>query len=670
MAIKQLKLIEKLAAKFGFARIQTIAKNWSNDWLKIREYNLLQQGTKVTNPYSQSSDVYKAVKAIADNIGQANLEFYKGEKETTHPDLERLFRAPNPLMSRSQLWEATAMFLSLNGRCFWMFNKSVGELAGTGRKLPAEIWVFNPSYFSAVRDANTGMLIHWLYRGQIVIQPDELLYFRYFNPYDPIDGMSPYAPIAKTVDLDYQSLNYNSKFFMNNAEPGYVLSTDQALTDEQFNRLKTQWDKEHKGLNNAHKIAILEGGLKPASVGTTHKDMEFIEQRKLNREDVLGIWRVPKSMFSITDDLNYATFQGQKKLFWTDTLMPILKYVEEVLNGHFFPKYTPGIEGYFDYSAVASLQEDLNALLDRATKLFAMGVPFNTINERLDLGFDKIIGGDVGYLPYSLMPVTPETLAQQIAPPEPIPAPAPAPDPEKQTKNIVNENLSKRFVMLHDPMEKTYEKILKDYFYRQRGKALASLGKSVKLYTEIVLDWTNENNELIKLSSPVVQQAVRSGADFANALVGGSIDFNLLNPSLSSVIQSRFARIPELNNTIREQLRAELTVSLAGGETTDQIAERIRSVYNLATSRSKVIARTEITGAMNGGTFAAFKSAGITKKMWVTSHDDKVRESHQDIDSETVGIDHIFSNGVDFPGGHGPAEEVINCRCNLRPILD
>lgn len=679
MGIIPQKLFDRIAAKLGYVRGQ---KSWSSDWLAIREFNLSQGGNKIVKPYAEHSDVYKAIRAIGDNVGQAEFKFMKGDNEAAPSALNKLFLTPNPLMSRSQLWEATAIYLSLRGNCFWILNKSRGQISGTS-SLPAEIWVFNPDYFSPRKD-NAGNLLAWSYRNSIEFLPEEIIHFKYFNPYDPIMGLSPLDPISKTVNLDYSSLIYNSKFFENNAEPGYVLSTEKELSEEQFSRLKAQWDSNHKGVDKAHKLAILEGGLKPANIGTTHKDMEFVEQRRLNREDIMGIWRVPKSMFSITDDLNYATFQGQKKLFWTDTIMPMLRYVEETLNAHFFAKISPGITGKFDFSNVISLQEDMNDKLDRATKLFAMGVPFNTINDELGLGFEKIEGGDIGYLPFNLVPAGSDFArsANSAATQEPVkPAPeqpknqdAPSPEvpPVKSTKQIDRQAVSKRFISLQDPLEKRYEAIIKDYFYRQRAKVLALIGaqKSIKIYYNININWQDQNQELIKISNPLFTEASKSGAQFADSLLDGAIDFNLLNPNLTSVVHSRFLSLPEINDTIREELQAQLMEGATAGETTEQIAERIRSVYNFASNRSKIIARTEITGAMNGGTMVAFKQAGVTKKQWTTSHDDIVRESHQAIDGEIVGIDQVFSNGVDYPAGNGPAGEVINCRCNPTPVFD
>ena len=688
MALKP--FFDKIASRLGYL---TKSAAWGTLWLQAREQSL--SNTKVIAPYKQHPDVYKVVKAIADNIGQAEFEFVnKDEKEIESPELSRLFNYVNPLMCRSQLWEATAVFLALKGNAFWTFNNSIGQAAGTSR-LPAEIWVFNPDHFIAVRDG-MGNLLSWKYRGAMTFQPDELIHFKYFNPYDPILGQSPYEAIKMTVDLDYQALIYNNKFFENGAEPGFILSTDNSLSDEQFKRLKAQWDQDHRGVQVAHKMALLEGGLKPVSTGATHRDMQFTDQRRLNREDIMGIWRVPKSMFSITDDLNYATFLGQKKMFWTDTLMPILRYITEKLNSDFFPKFAPGILGKFDFSEVLALQEDIDAKAKTAQTFFAMGVPFNIINKELSLGFDDIPGGDIGYLPFNLQPVD-KINAEPAAGAQPaLPAPKPKPgageseepmeqpedEPKTFHKAVDKDAIWKNFVTRLDPIEKKFETVLKNYFFKQRAKVLAGIEKSVKdgreikIVADIHLNWGAENTELQKSSRPFIQSSIDQGVESALSLVGdgSGIDFNLFNPRVQDYLQSKLIKITDVNDTIKDQLKQELSDALANGETISQIADRVRSVYNFASNRAKVIARTESAGAMNGGQELVYRETGVTSKEWITARDERVRESHQMMDTQTVkvGKPFVLPSGelLDFPGGDGSPEEVINCRCTTIPIFE
>ena len=69
------------------------------------------------------------------------------------------------------------------------------------------------------------------------------------------------------------------------------------------------------------------------------------------------------------------------------------------------------------------------------------------------------------------------------------------------------------------------------------------------------------------------------------------------------------------------------------------------------------VARTEVVKASSFGSLEAAKQSQIVRqKTWLTSRDADVRDEHEAMDGETVGLTDVFSNGEDF---HGEP----NCRC-------
>jgi uncharacterized protein with gpF-like domain len=93
--------------------------------------------------------------------------------------------------------------------------------------------------------------------------------------------------------------------------------------------------------------------------------------------------------------------------------------------------------------------------------------------------------------------------------------------------------------------------------------------------------------------------------------------------------------------------------------------------------RARMIAQTESNRSVNFGQVDAWAQTGgvVNRKMWVSSGDDKVRDTHQQADGQVVGLDETFTVGssrLDYPGDedHGAdASEVIDCRCSMDPIL-
>jgi len=646
----------KLADKLMEFALKKSSGTWGKLWEIAQEWKMF--GNIVTKPYEQISSVYKSIKAIADNVPQAKLKFYakdNPDKEVKPADIVALFENPNPLMSINELLEAIVIFHGLYGECFLVLTQSLGQLTGA-RRLPAEIWTFNPTYFQQIID--NGRLIGWRYKYQ-QLKVEEVIHIRDFHPYNEFRGLSPLKPIQKTIDIDWLSLIYNKSFFENDASPGFMLGTDKALTAEQRTRITEWWNKEYKGASKAFKVAVLEAGLKPLTIGINQKEMQFIEQKRFMREEIIGIWRVPKAMFSITDDLNYATFIGQKKVFWTDTLMPILRKIEDEFNSQFFTRYAPDVRCRFDYSNVIALQEDFKDKVQTAKELFNMGFTANEVNDRLQLGFEKKPWRDYWWVPFSLLPAGSSA-----------PAAAEGNNGKQIKTNIDDVMLWKVFLNKHTLLESKFANAVKRFFYEQRKRALGSLGSKSISKVQIGLNWDFENKELIEKSLPYVLGGIKEGADLAKEIIGGQINEDVLNGKIKSYLAVRLQKLKGVNETIKNQLRRELEEAITAGETINQISDRIRNVYNMASVRAKLIARTETTGAVNGGSELYYKESNVEKKKWVTAGDEAVRATHAAINGEIVRINERFSNGLDFPGGDGSAGEVVNCRCTISPVIE
>jgi hypothetical protein len=96
-------------------------------------------------------------------------------------------------------------------------------------------------------------------------------------------------------------------------------------------------------------------------------------------------------------------------------------------------------------------------------------------------------------------------------------------------------------------------------------------------------------------------------------------------------------------------------------------------------NRARTVARTETMGAVNAG---AFRSAQLEAeargdvapfKQWISTDDPRTRPTHKAADKQRTLLPEPFIVGgarLLFPGDpNGAANEVINCRCTLLPIV-
>lgn len=644
--------------------------------------------SNLNQPYREHVWVYACINAIAQSISGVPLLFKTGSRKDlkvveSHP-LVNLFESPNPMMSGSQLVEATFVYLGLTGEAFYITERE------SGKDIPKEMWVFHPGRFKEVVDDQTGLISGWVYsKGpqQIPIQPHEVIFFRHFNPYHDYRGLAPLQAARAGIEQDFWAGRYNTAFFKNSAQPGGVLETSGNLTDEEYQRVLAQWQDRHGGASKAHAIALLEGGLSYKQTGLSQKDMDFLEQRKWNREEIMAAFKVPKGELGLYEDVNFATAKTQRKLFWENTLLPKMALFEFVLWSQLLRPLEGGrIWAEFDYSTIGALQEDRKDLVDCAYKLWSMGVPLNTTNEYLGLGLPAVEGGDIGYLPFNLTPVgQPENPPEKSAlypglPNRPGMANSLVPQayPALLVQGFDGEAYWKTYLSLHTPLEKRFEGKIKGYFYGQRKRQLHRLeerggkGLSRELAVEsLLLDPEVENGLLRKLVWPLYLDIGTTAGQGLMAELGADPQlFTLIDTPAMAALENKLIKVVGINDTVREQLRDALIEGLGKMETTPELMDRVRKVYNFAQNRALTIARTETGQAAGLARHAAMGQLEVVRHRWVTAADEHVRASHQALSGQVVERGQLFANGCRFPcDPNGPAREIINCRCVAAPVV-
>lgn len=140
--------------------------------------------------------------------------------------------------------------------------------------------------------------------------------------------------------------------------------------------------------------------------------------------------------------------------------------------------------------------------------------------------------------------------------------------------------------------------------------------------------------------------------------------------------QNLLVRIPD---EVYNLVFAEITDGVNGGETVEQVADRVDRILTFTNSerwvnRAKTIAMTETTRAYAAGTLAAGMeqsrvSGKLLQKQWQTESDERVRVSHRAVDGQVRDLGmpfYVDGFPMMFPGDPlAPPELVVNCRCDL-----
>lgn len=654
-----------------------VKSSWDTVFLRNAPISDIEDQRVMGQPYKSSDLVYICISTTARAISQIPLIVCQGvgdEAVPVSPDSpwQKLFTNPNPYLDRYSFVEAIISYIMLEGGVFIIpFPPSI-------KVIPDTIWVTNYKFVKPKRNPQTNQLESWRYTPSMSISidsnkgidlfPEEICHIWLWNPYDLILGMAPIDAGKMTIQTDYKAAWYNANFFDEGASASGVLSTEQKINDKQYLRMEKQMEK-HKGYQRSQRLMILEGGLKFTQTSLKHRDMEYLKLRQFNQQRILQIFGMKKAIISVTDDLNYATHKGQERVWWQSTNLPLMKMVESAINFCFLERY--GLSVKFDLSKVEALQEVIADKIETAKDLNAMGFTANEINERLGLGFKERPWRNVWWKPFSLESVDDNfsSAPDDLTPDEPGVEP-PIEETFSTGKGIDGEKAWKNLIAQITPIEKKFTSKVRKVFYEMRKKSLGHLfGSKSKDISDLLDETFDEEMRLLeKGAAGLYQESMLVGWDSFINEVGLDLRFDLSDPVVVEYLKTKLSKITGVGETIQTQINRSLSEGVDVGESIDQLAERIKSIFNVADKRAKTIARTEVVGSSNFGRYVGINESGFKVKEWFTALDERVRESHQEMHGQKIDVEDNWEMpsgaSLRYPGDYsGPPEEIINCRC-------
>jgi HK97 family phage portal protein len=278
-----------------------------------------------------STAVYACVSLIAETIAALPLLTYRridGGKERApeHRLYSILHDAPNPEMTAYEYWECQVGHL-----CLW--GNSYSEIERSDRGIRG-LWPLRPDRMTLGRDANNELYYSYrLPNGQDKpYSKDQIMHLRGLSS-NGIVGYSPIVMAREAIELEQSTRRFGTRFFSAGSRPGGVLQAprDLKLSKEAVARLKGDWEAMHRGLDNAHRVAILEEGITWQAIGIPPNDAQFLETRRFQLGEVARIYRIPPHMIGdVEKSTSWGTGIEQQMIgFLTFTLLPWLTRIEK-----------------------------------------------------------------------------------------------------------------------------------------------------------------------------------------------------------------------------------------------------------------------------------------------------------------------------------------------------
>lgn len=328
----------------------------------------LTTGKAVTPQNSVSSTaVWAAVRIISESIATLPLRVYQRGVDgrsiaTDHPLYPLLHDRPNVRQTAVEFREQQLASLLLWGNAYaWI------ERYPSGR--PRQLWPLRPDKIVVKVDLTTSddpipALVYVVQshdNNQVVYGSDDVLHVRGLSS-DGMMGLSPIAVHRDAVGLEMAQREFGARFFGNNARPGGLLKVAGRLSSDAASRLKQSWESAHRGLENSHRVAVLEEGVEWQSMGMPLQDAQYVEQRRFSIEEIARIFRVPLHLMGDLQRATYSNIEHQSIEFVVHTIRPWVVRLEQAFNSLLYPSERAQL--YVEHSVDALLRGDLKGRYD------------------------------------------------------------------------------------------------------------------------------------------------------------------------------------------------------------------------------------------------------------------------------------------------------------------
>lgn len=412
----------------------------SDGWLPAgTALNFWQMGQNVRAYPTCSAMVEACVSAYAQTVAMCPGDHWRqtgdgGRERVTNSALVRILRAPNSYQSISDFLLNITRSLYLNGNAYALALRNdrfeIAELhMMNARSCFAQVGENGEVFYSL----GGNEIIDRRLGGQLTVPARDVLHVRLHTPRHPLRGETPLEAAASAIAASDAMMHQQIAFYLNQARPSNVLTTDAPLTAEQIKMLREKWNEQSQGLN-AGGTPILAHGLKPMRLTSAADEAQLAEIMKLSDQQIAVAFRIPLQIIGI-GGTPFASTELLMQSWIAQGLGFALNHIEEAFGQLFGLKGQP--DEYLELNTKALLRSSFKERLEGLARAVQGGI-YSPDEARAEEELPRVPGG-FGEEPRVQQQVVPLSAAAAIpaAPPAP---PSPGPDDKPEPEKVANDN--------------------------------------------------------------------------------------------------------------------------------------------------------------------------------------------------------------------------------------
>lgn len=345
---------------------------------------------------------FTCLKILSESIGKLPLKLMRATndggvvEERRHPLYNVLRYQPNPYMTSSTFWSTIEYNRNHYGNAYALIDG-----AGSSTKLwvlpsnQVEVWYDDAQIIS--KAGGIWYLVSCK-EGLLKFSHEEILHFKTSTSFDGIKGLAVCDILKTTLDGNLKAQTMLNSLYDNGFTGKIVMQYTSDLSDENVKAFRRNIARYAKGDIDGDKTTIpIPVGVQLQPLNAKLTDAEFLGIKKYSALQIAAACGIKPNQINDYEKASYASAEAQQLAFYVDTLLYILKQIEEELAGKLLSEKERAQGLFFKFNIDVILRADLKTKIE--TLCSAVGNFIYTPNEARALldkpakpGGERLIG--------------------------------------------------------------------------------------------------------------------------------------------------------------------------------------------------------------------------------------------------------------------------------------
>jgi HK97 family phage portal protein len=661
-------------------------------------YFYANQGLGLLGQFATYAAMYKgqpSISTVVDKVGNSLARLpvkvwdpspSQGNVEDKTSPYAKLMASPSTEMSSFRFWRWTICTYEIYGEAFWYKQRRDIKIDALGNRIQSgpvvNLLPMHPSRTAVHRDVEGN--VEYVFTlgvasaGILHAPAEDVVAFMRYNPDLLMRGLSRLESLRTTLLNEDAARRANESWWTRGGRPSIILNHPGKLSQPAMDGLKASFDARHAGADRMGGSAVLQEGMTAQMVQLNAEEMQYIESRKFNLQEVCMVYDMPPNSIHILDHATFSNITEQFRSVYRDTMTPRAGDLESAIDHDLRPEFFGDGERLAQFDMSDVLRGDYETRVDKGLAGRQAGLwSGNTALELIGLPKSDDPEMDKIYANAALVPLgkpAQRVSITEAATPDPAmsaEANATATEAQAAAADAAQSDAAKS-VRFRDVLGKAgrvkadkaairatlvteHQKALSKFFDAQHAavKSRASR-KAAGVFDPSA--WDGNLSSILHTLSRATAQAI--GAKVA-ADLGGEYS----GADIAAYLQSNSdATAKKINQTTADQIAA----AMENADDSEDDGDTIDGLFGgEIAARSNQISLSRVAMVAGLAALVAARQSNASTKTWVVTSG-KPRSSHANMNGETVPLGQPFSNGMDGPGDYsGGADEVAGCTCDM-----